>query len=171
MARPSISKQPIHSATHFSQFAAVMPAPFGAIGITTRCKFIHEIEFLPSTASEISPQDAAAELAVSQIRRYLSDPSFRFTLPLSSRGTPYRRRVWAQISSIPLGETKTYGAIAANLGSAARAVGQACGDNPFPLVIPCHRVIASSGLGGFAHEITGHLMDTKAWLLRHEGVI
>lgn len=171
MARSSFSKQPIHSVSDFSQFAAVMPAPFGAIGIVTRCGFIHEIEFLPSGAPEILPQNPAAELAISQIGRYLRNPAFRFDLPLSIRGTPYRHRVWAQISAIPLGKTKTYGAIAASLGSAARAVGQACGDNPFPLIIPCHRVVASSGLGGFAHEITGHLMNTKAWLLRHEGVI
>lgn len=171
MARPSISKQPIHSLVDFAQFAAIMPTPFGAIGIVTRCGFIHAIEFLPSGVSEIPPQDPAAELAISQIAHYLTNPAFRFELPLAERGTPYRRHVWAQISAIPLGKTKTYGAIAASLGSAARAVGQACGDNPFPLIIPCHRVVASSGLGGFAHEITGHLMNTKAWLLRHEGVI
>ncbi len=109
--------------------------------------------------------------AARQIERYRDDPDADFDLPLDVRGTPFQAKVWRALSRIPRGETRTYGAIAKALGSAARAVGQACGENRFPVVIPCHRVVAASGLGGFAHARGGYLMDAKRWLLRHERAI
>ena len=83
-------------------------------------------------------------------------------------GTAFQRRVWDRIAAIPRGETRTYGDLARMLRSAPRAVGQACGNNYFPLVIPCHRVVAAGGLGGFAHTSSGYLLDVKRWLLAHE---
>jgi methylated-DNA-[protein]-cysteine S-methyltransferase len=77
--------------------------------------------------------------------------------------------VWAEISAIPLGKTETYGQLAKNLKNAPRAVGQACGANPYPLVVPCHRVVASNGgLGGFNRQGGGFLLEVKRWLLAHE---
>ena len=70
--------------------------------------------------------------------------------------------------AIPRGRTRTYGDIAAELGGEARAVGQACGDNCLPVVIPCHRVVAADGIGGFAHATSGYLLEAKRWLLMHE---
>lgn len=110
----------------------------------------------------------AAAAAVRQIEAYLDDPRSRFDLPLALEGTPFRRRVWGAIRAIGPGCTRTYGQIAADLGSAPRAVGQACGDNPLPLVIPCHRVVAADGLGGFAHSGAGFHRTVKRWLLDHE---
>jgi methylated-DNA-[protein]-cysteine S-methyltransferase len=87
-------------------------------------------------------------------------------------GTPFRQRVWQLLSRIPPGQTRTYGDVARELGSSARAVGQAVGDNPIPIVIPCHRVIAADGsLGGFNHSRSGYSLDIKRWLLFHEGVL
>ena len=71
--------------------------------------------------------------------------------------------------AIPCGHVLTYGEIAAQLGSSPRAVGQACGNNPIPIVIPCHRVVAKSGMGGFMHHNGGFALDIKRWLLAHEG--
>ena len=84
-------------------------------------------------------------------------------------GTHFQRRVWAEIAAIPLGQTHTYGQLAKSLKNAPRAVGQACGSNPYPIVVPCHRVVATGGgLGGFARERGGFLLDVKRWLLTHE---
>ena len=74
-----------------------------------------------------------------------------------------------KISAIEAGRTRSYGELARELRSAARAVGQACGANPLPLVVPCHRVLAAGGIGGFAHSEGGFLLEVKRWLLAHEG--
>ena len=87
-------------------------------------------------------------------------------------GSPLQRKVWEAMCAIPRGETRTYGAIARELGEteykALRAIGQACGDNRLPIVIPCHRVVAADGIGGFAHSTEGFLIEAKRWLLLHE---
>ena len=72
------------------------------------------------------------------------------------------------LCEIPRGKTLTYGALAQRLGAEARAVGQACGDNRLPIVIPCHRVVAADGIGGFGHSTGGYLLEAKRWLLMHE---
>lgn len=95
----------------------------------------------------------------------------KFGFPSLNRGTPFQQRVWRAISEIPAGEIRTYGELSANIGGTARAVGQACGANPFPIVVPCHRVVAKTGIGGFANARDGWLLETKRWLLRHEGVL
>jgi methylated-DNA-[protein]-cysteine S-methyltransferase len=76
--------------------------------------------------------------------------------------------VWAAIRAIPAGQVRAYGDLARSLGSAARAVGQACGANPFPILVPCHRDVAQHAIGGFAHARGGFLIDTKQWLIQHE---
>lgn len=151
------------------QFAAVMPIPFGHVGIATRAGFIEQIVFLPNEHPLQSARDELAEKAVAQIERYLQDPDAQFALPLLIQGSLYRRRIWTAIAAIPCGRTRTYGELAKEVGSVPRAVGQACGDNPFPLAIPCHRVVTHSGIGGFAHNEKGYLIDIKRWLLAHEG--
>jgi methylated-DNA-[protein]-cysteine S-methyltransferase len=108
---------------------------------------------------------------VRQLRAYLEEPGFRFDLPLRPSGTTFQRRVWRALLGIVPGRVLTYGGLAAELGSAARAVGGACRANDIPLVIPCHRVVARGGLGGFSGETTGTRLDLKRWLLRHEGAI
>ena len=145
-----------------------MPAPFGRLGVFIAGEFIHEIAFLPPEHPLINSRNALAEKAAGQLLRYLDDPDAPFSLPLALRGSPFRRRVWTAITRIPRGGTRTYGQLARDSGSVARAVGQACGDNPFPLVIPCHRVVAVTGPGGFAHHRGGYLLDAKRWLLVHE---
>ena len=70
--------------------------------------------------------------------------------------------------AIPRGKTRTYGDVARELGGEARVVGQACGDNRLPIVIPCHRIVGSDGIGGFGHSTGGYLLEAKRWLLAHE---
>lgn len=149
-------------------FSAILAAPFGRFGVRTNGELIHELVFLPPATPVRAPDCALAEQAVAQISRWLDDPDRPFDLPLAERGTSFQRRVWAAIAAIPRGESRRYGSLAIELGSAARAVGQACGANPFPLVVPCHRVVATSGLGGFAGATGGYLLDAKRWLLEFE---
>jgi len=149
-------------------FQAKLPAPFGMLGVRTSGGRLAEIVFLKPGGAALAPRDRVAERACGQLERYLADPEFRFDLPLASSGTPFQRRVWARIAAIAPGRTRSYGEIAREIDSAARAVGQACGANPLPLVVPCHRVLASSGIGGFAHSEGGFHLSVKRWLLAHE---
>jgi methylated-DNA-[protein]-cysteine S-methyltransferase len=153
-------------------FSAVVAAPFGAIGIRAEAGALRELVYLPPRYIEKPPQDKLSERAASQIERYFADPDSSFDLPLIERGTAFQRKVWQEILAIPRGDALTYGEVAKLIRSAPRAVGQACGSNWFPLIIPCHRVIASGGLGGFAHhdDETGFFLGVKRWLLQHEGV-
>jgi methylated-DNA-[protein]-cysteine S-methyltransferase len=160
------------SKSQSSLFSAIVEAPFGAIGIRIDAGAVRELVYLPPSFEEKAPADPLSELGARQVERYLADPDFRFDLPLAEVGTAFQRRVWSAIAAIPRGDVLTYGEVARRIRSAPRAVGQACGANWFPLVIPCHRVTASGGLGGFSHhdDETGFHLGVKRWLLKHEGV-
>jgi methylated-DNA-[protein]-cysteine S-methyltransferase len=150
-------------------YQAVVAAPFFCIGVRCDNDEIHALEFL-APCSEVTPKTALAAEAVRQLRAYLADADFKFGLPLRPSGTAFQRRVWEQIAAIPSRQTRSYGDLAKALHNAPRAVGQACGANPFALAVPCHRVIAAGGgLGGFARHGGGFLLDVKRWLLAHEG--
>jgi methylated-DNA-[protein]-cysteine S-methyltransferase len=153
-------------------FSAIVEAPFGAIGIRTDAGALRELVYLPPQFEEKAPLDALSEQTAQQVARYLADPDFRFALPLPEVGTAFQRTVWGAIAAIPRGQVLTYGQVAKLVRSAPRAVGQACGANWFPLVVPCHRVTASGGLGGFSNndDETGFHLGVKRWLLAHEGV-
>lgn len=150
-------------------FQAIVAAPGFCLGLTCDETEIHEIRFLEE-CEELSPRNALAADAARQLHSYLADADYVFALPLRPSGTHFQRRVWEQIAAIPNHHTRTYGEVAKALHNAPRAVGQACGANPFPVIVPCHRVIATSGgLGGFARHGGGFLLDVKRWLLAHEG--
>ncbi|WP_395823365.1 methylated-DNA--[protein]-cysteine S-methyltransferase [Collimonas sp.] len=154
-------------------FSAVVAVPFGAIGIRTEAGLVHELVYLPPSFHEKDASDALAERAAQQVSRYVEQPDFRFDLPLAPLGTAFQHKVWRAIAAIPRGQVLTYGQVAKLVGSAPRAVGQACGANWFPLAIPCHRVAAAGGIGGFSHhdDEDGFHIRVKRWLLQHEGVV
>lgn len=103
-----------------------------------------------------------------QLEAYFAGDLRVFDLPLAPFGTPFQKRVWERMQAIGYGRTSTYGAVARELGSSPRAVGGACGRNPIPVIIPCHRILATDGgLGGYS-GLDG--IDTKTFLLRLEGV-
>jgi len=150
-------------------YQAVVAAPGFCLGVQCTDEEITGIDFL-EPRPEVTPKTPLAAEAARQLKAYIADPHFSFGLPLRPAGTTFQRRVWEQISAIPTGQTHTYGEVARNLKNAPRAVGQACGSNPYPVVVPCHRVVATGGgLGGFARERGGFLLDVKRWLLQHEG--
>jgi len=103
--------------------------------------------------------------AFAQLQAYFDGALTVFDLPLAPAGTAYRQRVWQALCAIPYGQTRSYIEIAAVAGGSARSVGQANGDNPIPLIIPCHRVVATTHLGGYSG---GDGLATKRWLLALE---
>lgn len=149
-------------------YQAKLATPFAVLGIRTEGGRLAEIDFLPPDSAPLAPQDPLAEQVCAQLRAYLEDPAYRFDLPLGPRGTEFQHKVWRALQEIPSGRTLTYGELAARLHSAPRAVGQACGANPIPVIIPCHRVLARHGLGGFMNSTGGDPLFIKRWLLQHE---
>lgn len=155
-------------------FQACLRAPFATLGIAATDTHVTGIRFLaPSTAARAPRPDTVAYLACVQIQSYLANPHFRFDLPLKLGGSHHQLAVWEAMQRIPAGRTRTYGELALELGSSARAVGGACGANPIPLVVPCHRVIAANrALGGFmGARQDGFELAIKRWLLGHEGAL
>ena len=150
------------------RFDAIVRLPFGFVGVRTRNARVEEICFLTDDVEPRPATNALAQRVVDQLHAYCADSSSQIDLPLAIEGTDFQRRVWDQIARIPPGSTATYGEIARRLNAEARAVGQACGDNRLPLAIPCHRVVAATGIGGFAHHRGGAYERIKRWLLVHE---
>jgi methylated-DNA-[protein]-cysteine S-methyltransferase len=152
------------------QFAAKLSTPFAVLGLRTNGSALTSLQYLPLGERAATPTDRVAEHAAREVERYLDDPAFRFTVALAPAGTAFQHRVWAALSAIPRGQSRTYGEVARDVRSAPRAVGQACGANRIALIIPCHRVIAAQGaLGGFMNAEDGDPIAIKRWLLAHEG--
>jgi methylated-DNA-[protein]-cysteine S-methyltransferase len=149
-------------------YDVVIGFPKMKVAVVTRDERVTAIRYLPPDADLVAPANELAERAARQLERYLEDPDVKFDLPLLVEGTEFQRRLWQALCEIPRGRTLTYGEMARKLGGEARAVGQACGDNKLPIVIPCHRVVAADGIGGFSHSTGGYLIEAKRWLLMHE---
>ena len=150
-----------------TEHSAVMDTPLGAIDVSWRGDVLTgvnlESEGFPDGRSRV-PNALAAQLDA-----YFRDGSTVFDLELDLRGTPFQLRVWEALRRVPAGRTLTYGELARRLRTSPRAVGGACRHNPCPIVVPCHRVVGATGLGGFAGDTSGRRLDVKRWLLRHEG--
>ena len=153
---------------HSLQYDAIVVAPFGAVGIAVQGVQV-AIELLPKKHANKPAEHKIAANVASQIEAYFSNSRNDFNLPIVYKGTPFQRRVWQAISAIGCGRVATYGEIAQQIGSGARAVANACGANNLPLVIPCHRVVAKNGIGGFMNGDKDGI-KIKQWLLKHEGI-
>jgi methylated-DNA-[protein]-cysteine S-methyltransferase len=149
-------------------YQAIISAPFGKLGVRCTNEAVLGIDFLPSRTRTLAPRNALVKNVCSQLEFYLADADFEFDLSLKLEGTEHQRKVWQAMQAIPCGQTQTYGELAARIGSSAQAVGQACGNNPLPIIVPCHRVVSKSGLGGFMHRADNGALDIKRWLLAHE---
>ncbi len=146
---------------------AVIHTPIGPLTLEARDGFLVAVGFGGGPGADPGP-GSLLERAAREIREYLEGRRTRLTVPyrLPDRATPFRRRVWAALERIPYGRVRTYGDLARELGTSPRAVGGACAANPLPLLVPCHRVVARDGLGGFAGQWqTGLALDVKRVLL------
>lgn len=155
--------------SNMAAYQSVIEAPLGRIGIRMTGDAVNALDYLPADAPEQAPTDAATRAVVEQLEAYFRDPRYRFTASLALAGSAFQQRVWSALQAIPAGTVWTYGELARQLGTAARAVGGACRSNPIPLLVPCHRVVSRQGLGGYAGAVTGDPLAIKRWLLRHEG--
>lgn len=159
-------------------FDAVISAPFGQLGLRAGPSALHEIVFLLEKQSDKAPTTPLLREAARQLHAYFQNPDTQFDVPLCPTGTAFQQRVWQALSNIPIGTTCTYGELAKKIQTAPRALGQACGSNPLPIIIPCHRVVSASGrgkliagqfmLGGFMHSTGADALNIKHWLLQHE---
>ncbi|MES2141634.1 MAG: methylated-DNA--[protein]-cysteine S-methyltransferase [Pseudomonadota bacterium] len=151
-----------------SNYSAVIQAPFGKLGIVVQ-SFLVKIEFLEDDVPlGFAAKQPVISQIVSELNHYFKNPNFQFTIPYYVAGTTFQKRVWNALIHLPTGKTSTYGELAKKLKTGARAIGNACRSNPLPLLIPCHRVLAQHGLGGFSGERTGKKTSIKQWLLAHE---
>ncbi|WP_163846335.1 methylated-DNA--[protein]-cysteine S-methyltransferase [Pseudooceanicola aestuarii] len=140
-----------------------IPTPTGPLYVTAEGEVITRVTWRPQPVTEGADLLDQARI---QLDAYFAGTRHAFDLPLEVRGSDLQKRVCAAMRAIPFGETTTYGAISRALGVPAQAIGQACGGNPMPVIIPCHRVLGATGLGGFSGEGG---VETKVALLRHEG--
>jgi O-6-methylguanine DNA methyltransferase len=165
-----------------SHILSRLPSPMGdLLAVTAPDGTLHALDFADFEArlrrlfarhhpgASLTPGEAPASLTAALAAYFAGDVAALDGLPVARIGSDFQRRVWAALRAIPAGETRSYGQLAAAIGqaSASRAVGLANGANPIGIVVPCHRVIGSSGaLTGYAGGV-----ERKAWLLRHEGAI
>ena len=155
-----------------TEFQAIIPAPFGVIGVKTEADYLTGLALLlePNTKL-LSATDAFTQEVVAQINTYLTNAKHIFNLPVALDGTPFQKRVWAAIQQVKAGELLTYSELAIAANSGPRAVANACGANHLLLVIPCHRIVAKNGLGGFGGQGLSSCeanLNVKRWLLNHE---
>ena len=144
--------------------------PFSDLKITQLNGCLHGLDFVDYRCESPVVDDTLLNETLRQIKQYLQSAAFVFDLPVNPQGTDFQRKVWDALCAIPAGEVKTYGALAKDLQSSARAVGNACRNNPVALIIPCHRVVSAQGIGGFVGQTQGQKISIKQQLLLHEGV-
>ena len=149
-------------------YDAVIAAPFGRLGVTLQDERLADIDFLGARFPYVLRKKLLSGAACRALKTYLRNPKTKFRLPLETGGTDFQRRVWNALQRIPAGKVLSYGELARKLKTGPRAVGNACRANPIPVVIPCHRVVAANGKGGFMGKTGGKALAIKDWLLTHE---
>jgi methylated-DNA-[protein]-cysteine S-methyltransferase len=147
---------------------SVIDTPIGKIGFQTENNFLTAINFLTPSTQIILPQTDFAKKIAKELLTYFSDAKFIFTIPLKPSGTKLQLLTWEMMRKIPAGNTITYGDLAKQCGTHPRVVGNICRRNQIPIIIPCHRIIAAKGFGGFAGKESGKMLEIKKWLLQHE---
>ena len=152
-----------------ADFGASMSSPLGMLGLRSNLNGLCEIAVLPAGSPARKPADPLLLETMLRLEAYFAGATADFSdLPLAPEGTPFQHRVWSALRAIPPGSTRRYGELAADLGTAARAIGGACRANPLLLLVPCHRVVASTGDGGFMGASVGDWPRRKQHLLAHE---
>lgn len=160
--------------TAFSHYTLIIATPLPGghrLGAVLDEQGVTEMEFLPPGTPLRHGTTPFARRIEKLLADYFRQPAAALDIPLHPAGTPYQLSVWQIMREIPTGTTARYGELAERLASGPRAVAAACRANPIPILIPCHRVIAKTGLGGYMGETEGEAMSIKQWLLHHEGAL
>ena len=146
----------------------IIDTPFGQITLFASEYYLQGIELFNAKTDAGSQPSPIIQQLSQELTEFFVHAHNVWSIPLLYTGTDFQQKVWQHLRTIPIGETRTYSQVASALNTSARAVGNACRANPFPIVVPCHRVVSKSGLGGFAGKIEGHEITVKRWLLDHE---
>lgn len=152
-----------------TQYSLVLGSPLGKLGIVCADDSVTRLDYLSASAKLRTATSRFERQLVRELQCFFADPNSRFSLPVALTGTEFQRHVWLALQSIPPAEVRTYGQLAAQLGSGPRAVGNACRRNPVSIIVPCHRVVSAAGLGGYSGKTGDRAIWRKHWLLRHEG--
>lgn len=148
-------------------YDAVYRSPVGVLGIRLQDQQLKQLVWLSSATGIVQKESSLLRAILDALHNYFTNAHTFPALPLGTDGSVFQRRVWTALQNIPFGQVITYGQLAQQLNTSSRAIGQACRTNPIPVVIPCHRVIAANGPGGYMGK-TGDI-KIKQWLLAHEG--
>jgi len=143
----------------------------GCIQIQHDHHSVFELDILPTPQPIMLPDGVFEKKLLESFGEYFAHPEGGINLPVHLRGTEFQCRVWNALQRIKVGSVMAYGELAQRLNSSARAIGTACRRNPIPLIVPCHRVVAKAGIGGFSGATQGPQIEQKRRLLAHEGVV
>jgi len=146
----------------------LLSTPIGCIKITVNNKYLTNLKFIQKSTLKIDNSIFVKSIE-QQLQSYFSNPKFKIKIPIKPHGTTFQKSVWNKLQEIPSGIVCTYGELAKKLNSSPRAIGQACKANPIPIIIPCHRIISKTSVGGFMGNSTKFLKIKKN-LLSHEQV-
>jgi len=159
-----------------AEYDFLYDSPIGKLGVCIDSESITRIVWLEEKASELLKisegnvsNDCLKKMVSEALDNYFNSGLFESEISLRPQGTPFQLKVWQALKTIPFGSVRTYGDVAKECHSSSRAVGQACRRNNIPLFIPCHRVVAAKGLGGFMGGYRH--VERKRWLLQHEGIL
>jgi len=159
-----------------AEYDFLYDSPIGKLGVCIDSESITRIVWLEEKASELLKisegnvsNDCLKKMVSEALDNYFNSGLFESEISLRPQGTPFQLKVWQALKTIPFGSVRTYGDVAKECHSSSRAVGQACRRNNIPLFIPCHRVVAAKGLGGFMGGYRH--VGRKRWLLQHEGIL
>ena len=148
-------------------YHAILTAPFSSakLGIRMQGAALCALDFVAPEIDDLPAENSDVANVAQQLRRYFSDPAYVFSMPLACTGTPFQQRVWQALREVPAGQPCRYGDLARRLSSGARAVGGACRANPVPIVVPCHRVVSATGLGGYSGVPQGFSPEVASGIL------
>jgi len=153
-------------------YQAVLPTPLPGIpylGLRIAAGCVTALDYLGAQAQSHCEAEQAPLCAL--LQRYFAGQALAVATRLKPAGTLFQQRVWHRLQQIPAGQVMSYGELARELDSSPRAVAGACRANPIPILIPCHRVVAAAGPGGYMGSTTGEALAIKRWLLQHEGYV
>lgn len=152
-----------------STFYSIIDSPVGSLQLSIADKYVTKIEWSKLPRTSLALRTSCFSLQMSnQLEEYFLHAHNDWSMPLVKCGTEFQQKVWHYLQTLPLGETRYYSDVAKALNSSAQAVGNACRANPFVIVVPCHRVVSKTGLGGYDGKTSGHNLAIKQWLLDHE---
>jgi methylated-DNA-[protein]-cysteine S-methyltransferase len=150
------------------RYSLILSSPLGTLGLILQESKLIRLELLTKDDGFKIPKDTLSRHITNQFSLYFNDPLHKFDLNINPLGTPFQQSAWEAMCTIPSGKTLSYGQLSKQLKTGPRAIGQACRTNPLPIIIPCHRIVGATDIGGYSGAKNGRWLEVKKWLLTHE---